>query len=110
MALAIEIDPPPLETDDGGILRVGGTRVPVDAVIGAWNEGASAEEITALYPALRLADVYDSIAYYLRHRESLDEYLEEQEQARKAVREEARRRFDTSSLRAELVARLQSQG
>lgn len=110
MALAIEIDPPPLETDDGGILRVGGTRVPFDALVSAWTEGASAEEITALYPVLRLADVYDSIAYYLRHRDTLDEYLEEQQTAREALREEARRRFDTSGLRAELVARLESQG
>lgn len=105
MSVAIQAELPPLEADDGGILRVGGTRVPFDAVIAAWQEGASAEDITALFPVLYLADVYDTIAYYLRHRSSLDEYLSEQADARERLRERAAAKLDVGDLRARLVAR-----
>ena len=108
MAVAIQAEFPPLETDAGGILRVGGTRVPFDAVIAAWQEGASAEDITALYPVLLLADVYDTIAYYLRHQKSLDRYLGDQAEARGAMRAEAERRFDASDLLMQLLGRLKA--
>lgn len=109
MAVALQAELPPLETDAAGILRVGGTRVPFDAVIAAWDDGASAEEIAALYPVLDLADVYDTIAYYLHHRSSMDAYLTEQAQARAKVRTDAAERFDTSGLRERLLARRASQ-
>lgn len=109
MSVALQAELPPLKADEGGILRVGGTRVPFDSVVAAWNEGASAEDITALYPVLKLADVYDTIAYYLRHQTSLTEYLDQQAAARTEVRKEAQRRFDSRELRGRLLARSASQ-
>ena len=37
--------PPPLRLDVDGNLLVGGTRVPLDTVVGEYEDGASAEEI-----------------------------------------------------------------
>ncbi len=108
MSLALSTDLTSLEKNAAGIILVGGTRVPLDAVIAAWDEGASAEEITDLYPVLDLADVYATIAYYLRHRAELDAYLAEQRQATDERRAEAGARFDTSGLRERLRARLEA--
>lgn len=56
-----------------GILYVGLAQVTAQSLIAAWrNEGYSAEELQASFPALALAQVYGAIAYYLEHRQALD--------------------------------------
>ncbi len=62
MSLVIVDEPIPLETDADGVVRVGGTRVTLDTVVAAFNEGATAEEIVSQYPTLHLADVYAVIS------------------------------------------------
>ena len=41
---------PPLREDQGGVIRVAGTRVRLDTVVFAFNNGAPAEEILLSYP------------------------------------------------------------
>jgi uncharacterized protein (DUF433 family) len=56
-----------------GALYVGETRVTVASLISSWrNEGYTAEEAQAAFPALSLAQVYGTIAYYLDHQVELD--------------------------------------
>jgi uncharacterized protein (DUF433 family) len=86
MTLPLEAEPLPLHTDRDGTIRVGQTRVPLETVVHAFNEGASAEEIAYRYSTLELADIYATITYYLRHRNSVDEYLRDQEARAKEVR------------------------
>ena len=62
----------PITTDSDGVMRVGGTRVTLDTVIGAFRDGATAEEISHQYPSLSLADIYAVIAYYLRRRAEVE--------------------------------------
>ena len=52
-----------------------------------------------------LADVYCVIAYYLTHREEVEAYLKERAEASDRVRAENEKRFDTTGLRARLLAR-----
>ncbi len=40
----------PIEHTTAGVLRVEGTRVPIDTIITAFLEGATAEEIALRYP------------------------------------------------------------
>ena len=77
MKLKIHSDRTPLRIDLGDQIRVGNTRVTLQTVIGAFQDGLSAEGIVAKYPSLSLADAYATIAYYLRHRGEVDEYLQE---------------------------------
>ena len=42
--LAIAAEPVPLEEDAHGVIRIGGTRVTLDTVISAFQEGLTAEE------------------------------------------------------------------
>ena len=49
----------------GGYPVVRGTRVPVDAVVGLWEEGFTVGEIRNEYPDLTAEDVEDALAYDL---------------------------------------------
>ena len=68
---------PPVREDDG--LRVGTSRVLLELVIRAFDDGATPEAIVQRYNSLSLPDVYAVIAYYLRHPDLIAPYLEERE-------------------------------
>lgn len=85
MNLTIQTDAPPLRLDEHGDLRVGNTRVLLDLVIHAHQDGVTPEAIVQRYDTLRLADVYAVIAYYLRHQTEVEEYLRQREQQAEEV-------------------------
>jgi uncharacterized protein (DUF433 family) len=97
--------PPPIQEDDAGVLRVGGTRVRLETVINAFNNGSTAEEILLKYPSLNLTDIYAVITYYLWSRDEVDAYLEERCQQEEAVRRENEARFPSAGVRERLLAR-----
>jgi uncharacterized protein (DUF433 family) len=103
--LNIEIDAPPLRVTKDGAVLVGNTRVPLETVIWTYNEGASAEEIVMQYDALDLADVHAAIAYYLKHREAVETYMEGIKAESERVRQENEARFDMRAFRERLLAR-----
>src|SRR2546430_338649 len=67
-----------VRADEYGVLRVGGTRVMLDSVLAAFQQGHSPETIRQQYPALSLEAVYGSITYYLAHLEEVNAYLTRQ--------------------------------
>lgn len=105
MTLALDAELPPLVLDADGIVRVVGTRVTLDSVVGEFQEGATAEEIAQRYPSLNLSDVYAVIAYYLRRRSEVETYLAQRQTQAEAVRHEYSKIFDQSGIRERLVAR-----
>ena len=101
---AFEARPPPLREDADGVLRVGGTRVTLDSVVVAFDLGATAEEILQRYPSLDVASVYEVIAYVLRHRSAVDEYLAGRLRLASGVQAEIEARFPPRGIRARLLA------
>ena len=89
------------------MIRVGGTRVTLDTIVAAFDAGATAEEIAQQYASVALADVYSVIAYYLRHREKVQDYLAERQRQAAETRAQNERRFDPSGVRERLLARRQ---
>ncbi len=75
--------------DEHGVLRVAETRVMLDSVVAAFNQGHSAETIAQQYPALSLEEVYGAITYYLANQENVNEYLRRQEEVWKHWRQKA---------------------
>jgi uncharacterized protein (DUF433 family) len=63
--LKVGPEPVPLAPDADGAVRVGGTRVTLDVVVRAFDEGASPEEVAQRHPSLVLADVYSVFTYFL---------------------------------------------
>ena len=105
MSLKISNDPAPLATGEDGVVRVGGTRVRLDTVVYAFNQGATAEEILQQYPVLALSDIYATISYYLLHRDSVDAYLRERRQEHDQIRQLNESRSDPAGLRERLLKR-----
>jgi len=58
--------PPPIQEDDAGVLRVGGTCVRLETIINAFNNGSTAEEILLKHPSLNLTDIYVVIRYLVK--------------------------------------------
>lgn len=106
MSLVIEATQPvPLAADHDGVIRVAGTRVPLETVAHAFERGATAEEIAQQYPSLALADVYAVLGYLLRHQAKVAAYVQQRATQGAAVRRDNEGRFDPQGVRARLVAR-----
>ena len=105
MAMAVSTQQIPLVTDADGVVRVGGTRVTLDTIVAAFNEGATAEEIVHQYSSLDLADVYSVISYYLRQHLEVEAYLQQRRRQADEVRRQNESRFDPHGVRDRLLAR-----
>ena len=104
MTLDVVADPLPLQIDEDGVARVGGTRVTLDTIVAGFADGATAEEIVQQYPSVALADVYAVLGYYLRHRPEVEAYLQWRAQQALAVRQENEQRTDPLGVRERLLA------
>jgi uncharacterized protein (DUF433 family) len=105
MTMVVAAEAPPLAADAAGVFRVGNSRVTLDTVVGAFRDGATAEEIAEQYRAISLGQVYGVIAYYLAHTAEVDEYLRIREQRATEVRQANERLFDPTGIRARLMTR-----
>jgi len=109
MNLPATVETIPLRTDADGVIRVGGTRVTLDTVVAAFEQGATAEEITEAYDVLKLADVYSVLGYYLRNRTELDDYLRRRDEERARIQAFWEAKFNPVGLRERLLARRKAQ-
>jgi len=64
--------------------------VSLDSIAYAFIAGHSAETIAQSFPLLTLEQVYGAIAFYLRHCEEIDRYLEAQGKDYEAKRDASR--------------------
>ena len=87
MNLVLERETPPLYEDKTGAIRVGNSRVLLETVIRAFQDGASPESIVHWYSTLSLSDVYNTIGYYLRHQDAVEMYLSQREQLAESVQQ-----------------------
>ena len=109
MAFTAQAEAPPLREDAAGALRVGASRVLLELVIRAFQDGATPETIVQRYSTLALPDVYAVIAYYLRHRSEVDGYLARRERKAEEVRQRVEaQQGDLSEIRARLLAKRQA--
>ena len=82
----------PLQTDEHGTIRVGGTRVTLDTIIARHAQEDTPEAIHEGFPTVSLSDIYAVIAYYLANKNEIDSYLER----RRAEGERIRREVEAS--------------
>jgi uncharacterized protein (DUF433 family) len=94
-----------LRRDSDGVIRVRGTRITLDTVWAAFQEGATAEEIVQQYPSLSLADAYQAIGYCLRHPAEMTAYLAKRSEAAGEVRASNESRWRPEGIRARLLER-----
>jgi uncharacterized protein (DUF433 family) len=105
MALALTPPPLPLASDDHGVVRVAGTRVTLDTIIGAYKGGRSAEEMAQDYPTVPKSAIYATIAYYPSAQVDVDAYLRARKEQAEKVRAEVEQWSPSTGLRQRLLER-----
>jgi uncharacterized protein (DUF433 family) len=69
----------PLRLDMYGDIRIGSSRVLLDTIVEHYKAGTPVEGIVRGYDTLQEADIYAAIAYYLRHKDDVEAYLQRRE-------------------------------
>lgn len=106
MVFTVQPESPPLHEDETGGLRVGRSRVLLEIVIRAFQDGATPEAIVQRYSTLSLSDVYAAIAYYLRHSDEVAAYLARREgEARELQQRIEQQQTDLGEIRVRLLSR-----
>ncbi|BAY79019.1 hypothetical protein NIES25_54990 (plasmid) [Nostoc linckia NIES-25] len=109
MSFILDRETPPLREDETGAIRVGNSRVLLEIVIRAFQDGASPESIVQRYSTLSLSDVYSTIGYYLRHQNAVETYLDHREQLAESVQQRLSNvQPDLSLIRSRLLGQQQS--
>ena len=101
----------PLRREESGSIRVGNSRVLLELVIRAFQNGETPEAIVQSYDTLSLADVYAVIGYYLSTPTAIDEYVTERSTAADVTRQRlAAAQCLRSNLRQDLLTRAKAMG
>lgn len=109
MSLALEREMPPFREDAKGAIRIGDSRVLLELVIRAFQDGASPESIVQRYSTLSLSDTYTTIGYYLRHQDAVEAYLNHREHLAELVHQRLSNiQPDLSLIRSRLLSQQQS--
>lgn len=96
----------PLEwKENGEVVRVRGTRVPLETIIQEYLKGETPEVIAQEFSSVKLPDVYAVITYYLRNRTAVDSYLAEIDRKADIIRQEIQEAQQASGLKETLLSR-----
>ena len=105
MSITLQADPLPLRLDEQGTIRIGNTRVLLELVVYAHQGGATVEEIAKRFETLEMADVHTVIAYILRHRKEVEEYMTRREAEAAELQKQIQEAMPPRVTRKELQAR-----
>src|SRR2546423_14390040 len=92
------VGPPPLKRDESGVIRVNGTRIPLEAIVWRFQQGATPEEIVDVFPVLKLPDVYATINFCYQHEAEVRAYVLESEALSEANERLFKKKFEDSAL------------
>ena len=88
-----------LTQEADGTVRITGSRVTLDTIIGAFQKGATAEQIQDSFPSLSLAQIYGAIAWYLDHQAEAEDYLKERNAEAETIRQEIENQPEQAAFR-----------
>ena len=94
----------PLALGEDGAIRITGSRVTLDTIVHHFSWSSTAEQIAQKFPSLHLSDIYGVIAYYLSHRQAVEEYLTSRRQEAKDLRRTIQASQDSAGIRQRLLA------
>jgi uncharacterized protein (DUF433 family) len=106
MNMPIQAVAVPLFDDGQGGLRVTGSRVLLERIVHAFENGATPEGIVQIYDTVQLADVYAVLTWYLQIKPEVDDFLRKRASEAEAIRANIEaKQPDRAELRARLMAR-----
>lgn len=89
----------PLVKNADGTIRIKGSRITLDTVIGQYKQGATAKQIQEDFPTLSLRDVYSVITYYLTYTNEVEAYLKNRKKDAQKIRMKIESDFNTQNFR-----------
>lgn len=95
----------PVYEDAFGVLRVSGTRIPLETVLLEFVSGKTPEAIVEQFPVLKLEEVYTIVAYYLTNRAAMEAYIQRVEQEVKDSAQTIEARFNNAAFLQSLRSR-----
>jgi uncharacterized protein (DUF433 family) len=95
----------PLDQDDDGTIRLRGSRVTLETLVGAFKRGDSPEEIQEGFPGLSLAQIYGAIAWYLDNQVDAELYLNQRGTEAAETRHQIERRPEYTAFRESMRRR-----
>ena len=95
----------PLNQDHDGTIRVKGSRVTLDTIVGRMQVGDTPEEIHEGFPTVTLAQINAILDWYLKNQIEADEYLEEGRIEGERLRKEIESQPEYIALREKLLRR-----
>lgn len=98
----------PFIVTESDTIRIADSHVSLDSVLHHFKLGAPAEQIALSFPTLKLADIYTAIAFYLNHRDDVEEYLRRQDAEADALWEQIEADPERQAAMAELRERIQA--
>lgn len=75
----------PFTFTEFGTIRIADSRVSLDSVVHNYKLGATVEQIAYSFPSLKLQDIHLAVAYYLTHRDEVEEYMRRQKSESDAI-------------------------
>ena len=108
--IEFKVAAPPFRWDEAGGIRIGHSRVTLDSLLAAYHHGSTPEEMAVQYSVLHLEEIYAAIAYYLSHRQEIDNYLEQRRQKAQQQHSQFVQQYNLANLRQRLSDRDRNQG
>jgi len=108
--IEFQVTAPPFRWDEAGGIRIGQSRITLDSLLATYHNGSTPEEIAVQYSVLCLGEIYAAIAYYLTHRQEIDNYLEQRRKKAQQQRNQFVQQYNLANLRQRLRDRYQPQG
>jgi uncharacterized protein (DUF433 family) len=65
----------------GGEPVIVGTRISVSLIVEMERVGHTVDEMVAMYPHIKHAQVYDALSYYYDHKKEIDKIIDENKEA-----------------------------
>ena len=89
----------PLNQDVDGTIRLKGSRITFDTLLGAFKRGDTPEQIQEGFPSLSLAQIYGAIAWYFNNQVDADNYLNRRAVEAEAIRCQIESRSEPAAFR-----------
>jgi uncharacterized protein (DUF433 family) len=100
-------DPVPLKKWDAGSVRVTGTRIHFNIVVGLYRRDGTVQDLLEALPDLSPATAHRLVAYYLEHQSEVDAWIEQIDREADEIWEKLEEIAPTKELRARLRAQLE---
>lgn len=95
----------PVRVEANGAVRISDTRITLEVILTAFEQGETPEQIVHAYPSLQLSDVCTLYAYYCKNKALFCQYLEQSRAQEQAIRQKIETEYPTTAIRQRIKSK-----